>query len=690
MLKRLGKEKFFIELCLGENSASIAGGEMGDFEVLPSPLFEAELKSISGEKLQIGSQSAWTRVFMRERSGYTEIIFSGHEIAKELCVILEAREEADAIVWSIKVLNDSSAWSVMSINYPAPVLKNPQFNLFVPYFGGRTVCDAGNKGYIIKTTYPGTLTMQYFATYSKKYGVYLGVEDERAAVKYYSAKAEDGVFSLTAIFYGVGGGTPGNSFDAYGKMRWQFFLGDWYDASMIYADFVYKKAKWLPERGRPDTADKFKAIPFWISDYIPNIESQGNNKPMLLSAGSDIYEPEYWYKAPIELQRELGGVPIGYHVYNWHKIPFNIEYPHFLPAKDTFVENAPKLREKDILVMPYINAVSWEKRDGEMGHEINFDNTGVRGSVILDNGETLYENYPQMTVSGHNSHLVQMCPSFNEWHNIIEKLTREMEQTLPIDGIYYDQIAATPARPCYNSEHNHPLGGGSFWVDGDNQMMQRIGVNKPNDFFYFTESCAEPYMKSFDGYLTWNWVYPEDVPAFAAIYAGYVQMLGRVTDGKKKDDLGFFKYCTALSLVYGQQLGWCKADVIWRKEWLSFLKNAVKVRYELTTVFNSFRMLRPPVVKTSLPKLVTEAGLRNKGNIESEMVVSGAWHHREGEQTVIIAVNIANEGVSFTLNFDAAEYGIADKPLPGEFSIEGNRITVSGTLNKDEIRVWKI
>ena len=690
MLKSFGKDNFLVNIYFDAHGAAMSGGKMGDFEILPSALFEAYIKNSSGETERITSESTWKSVSVREMDASTEIIFCGPDLAPELCVILSAREEKEALVWKVIVNNDSAEWSVMRITYPTPILKGTEFNLFVPRFGGRTVTDAGKNGFSINTTYPGTLTMQYFAAYSNTYGVYLSVEDERGAVKCFNAKAADDVFSLTATFYAIGGGNVGNSFDLYGEMRWQGFVGDWYDATMIYADFVYKKATWLPELYRPDTAEKFKNIPFWVCDYVPNIKSQGNNKPMLLSAGSDIYEPEYWYKAPIELQKELGGLPIAYHVYNWCKIPFNIEYPHFLPAKETFLENAPKLREQGIYVMPYINAVSWERRDGEMGHAINFDNTGVRGSVILENGKTLFENYPQVTVSGHTSELVQMCPSFNEWHSIMEKLSRDMESTLPIDGIYYDQTAATPARPCYNPDHDHLPGGGSFWSDGYNRMMQKIGKNKPDDFFYFTESCAEPYMKSFDGYLTWNWVYPEDVPAFAAIYAGYVQMVGRVTDGKKKEDLGFFKCCNARSLVYGQQLGWCKADIIWRPEWLEFIRNAVKVRYELSDVFNKARMLRPPVAHTPLPKLSAEAGLGNKGNVESEMVVSGAWRYRDGKETVIIAVNIANESVPFELSFDVAEYGIADKQLPKEFKLDGQRCTVSDTLEKNGVRVWRI
>ncbi len=310
MFKRFGSENFFIDVFFEDHSAYIAGGMMGDFEVISSPLFEADIKNMSGEKLHISSENGWEKVTLRACGKYTEISFLGYENAKELCILLEVREETDALVWRVKVLNDSTEWSVMTINYPTPVLKNSAFDLFIPQFGGSTACDAANKGFSIKTTYPGELTMQYFAAYSKSFGVYLGAEDESGAVKYYSANAADGVFSLEVAFYAIGGGVAGNSFDARGDMRWQGFVGDWYDASMIYADFVYKKAQWLPEQGRPDTPEKFKNIPFWVCDYIPNTASQGNNKPMLLSAGSDIYEPEYWYKAPLQLQEELGGIPI--------------------------------------------------------------------------------------------------------------------------------------------------------------------------------------------------------------------------------------------------------------------------------------------------------------------------------------------------------------------------------------------
>ena len=688
---RIGCDGFYADFSTEGRRLSITGGRMADFTVVPSPLFSGQLRHTADEvTAEISSEDLWDSVTYRTYGDSTEITCAGHEKARELTVICRARIERGGLVWQMNVINDSPDWIVMYISYPMPVLEHPRFTLFMPFIGGKTVEDAGNTSVEFNENYPsGRMTMQYFAVYSKESGVYLGLEDGRAAVKRFAAKACSNRFELTPSFFGINGGIPGNSFVLYGEARWQPFTGDWYDASMIYADFVRSKAEWLPEAGRPDTPERFRRNPFWICDYIPNTPSQRDNRPMSLSAGSDIYEADYWYKAPIQLQKELG-VPIAYHVYNWHEIPFNIEYPHFLPAKETFLAHAGELRDNSIYVLPYINAVSWEKHDGEMGHDVNYDNSGAQGAVILKDNSVLHQDYPQTTEKGETSYLVQMCPAYSEWHRIMEKLTRDIERSLPVDGIYYDQTGAVTAQACYNSEHSHLPGGGSWWVEGWNAMMARIRAKKPDDSFYFTEDNAEPYMKSFDGYLTWTWVYPGEVPAFSAVYAGYVQLLGRCTIGKKKEDLPFFRYFTARSLVSGHQLGWCKADLVWKPRWLSFLKNAVRVRWELSDVFNAAQILRPPEVKTPLPKLITTPGLWFDGKLESEQIISGAWRFRDKDKTVIIAVNISDETVPFTLTFDISEYGIQDKQLPECFRLDGNRCTVSDTLETDGIRVYTI
>ena len=111
-----------------------------------------------------------------------------------------------------------------------------------------------------------------------------------------------------------------------------------------------------------------------------------------------------------------------------------------------------------------------------------------------------------------------MCPTFHRWHQIIDGVAREMEQTLPIDGIYFDEIAAHAPHSCRGKGYLHLPGGGSYWVEGYNRMMEKIRMEKPEDAFYFSESSGEPFMKSFDGYLTWLWTAGDDIKLYPEGY----------------------------------------------------------------------------------------------------------------------------------------------------------------------------
>ena len=690
MIFVLKNENYSLNINVDDNTARIVSGFFGEVKLLEAPLFNMRIKELStSESIYITSENKWEKIIVNNKA---EFIFINPEGIADLSVFVKAELYKDGIAWDIETENNNENISVMEISYPAPKMTGEYLDYFIPFNAGKVMKNAVELDFEEMFGYPhGNICMQYFAAYGRKNGIYIGIEDGKGAVKRFKYGCKDGACYMNVDFYGIGASLPANSFKVYGKCRWQFFEGDWYDAAMIYADFVKKEAQWLPEideNGRPDTAERFKNVPFWISDYIPNSRSQGDNKPMNLSAGSDIYEKEYWYKAPILLQEKLG-VPIAYHVYNWHEIPFNIEYPHFLPAKEEFCQHAEELRKNNIYVLPYINGAAWEIHDYEMEHEVNFKNTGSKGAVVKENGDFIIEKYPQKTLSGKTSQLSHMCGSFSSWHKMMENLTREMEKTLPIDGVYFDEISAVTAYPCFNKAHQHLPGGGSYWAEGYNRMMRKINAEKPENNFYFSECNCEAYMKSFDGYLTWMWVTGDEVPAFPAVYAGYIQLLGRCTIGKKKDDFDFFKYCTAKSLLYGQQLGWCKADIVYSDKHIEFLKKAVDVRYKYSKLFNCSKMLRPPVVTTNLPKLVTKAGLWFGGNVVSDYVLGGAWQYRNGKKTVIFAVNISDETAEFTLSFKADEYGVSEKNAPADFKLTEGICNICGKLEKNEIKVWE-
>lgn len=687
-------DEYWVNLKWDAHSAGISAGRFGDICIEEGPLFHAVLKNVHTKEIrEVNSQDVWDHIKVKWQENTVYLHFWDQPGIDEIMFVVKGTYDSLGISWTVEVINDNQEWSVMAATYPVPYMMAEYFDIFVPFYSGIVVKDAGKCGYKSSVPYPGAITtMQYFAVYGKRSGIYIGIEDGEGAAKKFDLLAEDDHVSIKATFHGLNGSRPSNSFGVFGHCRWQHIVGDWYDATMLYANFVRNKANWIPqinEHGRMDTPQRFKEVSFWVSDYIPNSTSQGNNKPMNLSAGSDVYERDYWVNAVIELQKKLQ-VPIAYHVYNWHHIPFNIEYPHFLPAKTEFIEGAKKLREHPIYILPYINGVSWEMHDAEMGHEINFENTGRAGAVIKENGEVSLERYPQKTVSGETSLLAHMCPTYPVWHRMIKDLSVQMEQELPIDGIYFDQISATGVVPCYHAEHHHLPGGGNHWVTGYQRMMEKIRATKPDENFYFSECNAETYTKSFDGFLTWLWVHNGEVPAFAAVYAGYIELVGRFTIGNKKDDYDFFKHAVARSLLSGQQLGWCKADVIFDDKRMEFLKKMVNVRWEYTELFHRSDMLRPPKVTSSIQPKVTSPAVWYKGNVVMDQIIAGAWKYRNNEKIVLFCVNTADVEGDYFLEFSADEYGLCEFELPEEFVIEGNLCRIKGKIDAESCKVWDL
>ncbi len=657
---------------------SFSGGDIKGMKVEPSSLFTIKAKNTDTKEIfWLEGSKDWVNATANTEDNRTIFTLSDNAVFPELTVKVTFKTEGSALLIYTEVVNNNSVLSVLDITYPVPTLSADHFDVFYPQASGCVAKNAGNKGLSYGNPYPEHhACMQYFAAYNEVGGLYIGIEDPTASTKHFIVKAENGKVRFYPYFYAPGGGKPANSFKLAGVCRLEAFEGDWYEASQLYSRFVKSECKWLPrlgEKGRKDLPERFANIPFWVSDFIPNTPYQRENKPKNLSAGSDIYDKDYWIDAVIELKEKLG-TDLAYHVYNWHHIPFNIEYPHFLPAKEGFKEGAEKLRENGVAILPYINAVSWEMYDAEAGHEMNFDNTGIHGAPIDHDGDIKYNDYPQTTITGRTSKLVPMCPDFIPWHDHIRNLSKEMNETLPIDGIYYDEVAAHGSHMCCNPEHSHAPYGGSYWVEGYQKMMEGVNAVKPKDKYYFTECNAEPYVSSFDGFLTWMWIHGDQVPAFSAVYGGYVQFIGRCTNGVKKEDFEFFKHSVASCLHYGQIMGWCKADIIYSEKHMKFLPPFARLRAKYSDLFRNAEMKKPPVVKCNLPDKVTGPGLWFKEDVIMPQVAASLWQNRTTKKQVLFITNISEESAEAEITY----------------TVNGNPQTLKTTLAPYECRAVEI
>ncbi len=687
MTERIVTAGFSLELEITGHTAAVTGGSFGGLFVAPDSLFSLALEHVTeGTKKSLTSLSHWETVALRRYGSILQLSLRNPEGLGDILVALESTADDAGMDWRVEVVNSSEEWSVSRLSYPSLKVTGEELNLFITDGGGRQLKQVGKTETHHGYEYPGIeSSMQYYAIWGKSGGVYLGVHDPDASMKVFDITTGNDACKLEPIFHGINIGAPANSFALPGKMRWQAISGDWYDATLIYADFVRNHAKWLPEvnaSGRPDTAQRFKEIPFWLVDYIPNSPAQRDARPMILGTVSQLYPKDYWFEAPILMKEKLG-LPLAYHVYNWHEIPFNINYPHYTPAREEFLRGAEQLKEAGIMVMPYINAVSWEMHDADEGFDVNFENTGYRGAAITETGEPFYVAYPQKKADGEMTKLVPMCPSDPDWHKVIEHEVREIERTLPVDGIYFDQIAAVAAYPCRSKTHRHLPGGGSYWSDGYNLMMTKLRMEKPADMFWFTECNAEPYMKSFDGYLSWLWCTPDQVPAFSMIYAGYIEMLGRFTDGGNREDETYFRFHIASSLLFGQQLGWVNAAVVYNEKRTDFLVKLARIRYANTDLFHKGTVLRPAALKTDLPAAPSADG-------PMAQLMCQTWQMKDGSRTVMFLVNIAEETADCELTFSISEYGIDPAALPEGFVCDGDVCTAKLTLDALEARVIEL
>lgn len=656
-------EKYHISIADKGDGVILTEGCFGALLLKETPLITLELRSLeTGEQILLSGDKGWQSTSCRKLGEGYRITLQKPCSEIDLVVILTLAPTPDGVHFDTHISNRDERYSVIEVTYPIPQIKNDVFDLFITSGPGRVVRDFRRSGVCWNRLYPSVgYCMQYMAMLAEGDVLYVGHHDREARSKQYYVDATVDPCRVAVGYPAENLGCGANSFSLRGGVTWEYIKGDWYDATMRYAEFV-KTADWLPDvgdYGRPETEDYFKELPFWIMDFMPNIKEQGDNMPENLRYKVTV-DKDSWWRDALRLKETLG-VPLGYHVYNWHKNAFNIDYPHFLPAKDDFKAGLRRLQEAGIYVAPYINASSWDSRDNAPSSAAGFRELGVKCAAKDKDGKIVGKVYPQVKPNGERTNLIAVCPATPAWQRIISELSARIFDELDVDGIYYDQSAALMAIPCTDRTHPHTPGNSGAWVDGVRHMMQRVRAEMPEGKFLFTECNSEPYINAFDGFLTWHWGEDGEVPAFPAIYSKYITMVGRVIKGNKKQDKFLSRYTLAASFVMGQQLGWCNLDIQDDPEVFPFLQRLVQLRYRQRALFVTGTMLRPPLVKSNLADHKTFGHIWTKNDIFMPAVVAGGWQSAEEGKRHIFLFNVDDSVANCTVTLRASEHGIDGK-----------------------------
>jgi hypothetical protein len=530
---------------------------------------------------------------------------------------------------------------------------------FYPQSSGIVVDNPFNKNIHWGGRYPGGWSsMPWFTVWndadekSKRIGLYVAAHDTNGTTKELSfhSDLQTGTVQISEEYPAENLGQPNSRF-APCNIILESYQGDWFDATVMYRDWVRHEAAWYPRtkinaEGRTDTPLWMRELAVWT---------------------------QHWQVTPSKMPDELRkfqtplGIPVAVHWYGWHKNPFDNDYPHYFPTQDGFKEAVAEIqKDGQLFVMPYINGRLWDRRDRGL-EDYLFTKEALAGVTKKEDGSFWFETYGSKESDGSSVELGVMCPASNVWQQKLQELIHRLTDqsdgkpddngNMGVKAVYVDQVAAATPELCFDASHGHPLGGGDWWVKSYRNIFEKIRAELPKDAMLTTECNAEPYIDLFDGYLTWHFQHNGEVPAFAAVYGGAVQMFGRAYGGGA-DHIIAAKMKMAESFVFGEQIGWISPHVVNEPQKFEFLKKIVALRYQFRDFFYKGEMAKPPKLHGKMPRITADWHFSGHPTIvTTDIVRTGAWWIPSQKTAILLFANFSDQLIENRLEFDVTELG---------------------------------
>lgn len=683
---------------------------------LPSlPLFSLVVCDVATPETRhdLLADAGWNAVFVQRQDAALHVTWSGHKNipgAERLVVEMRivATPDKDGIEISQSAQANSDRLSILSMRLGQIAVRDfgTDMKLFYPYRSGLVIDNPCGKRFNRKCGYPGfDVSMPWFVVWNEKrpekgfrnrenVGLYLGIHDREGSRKEIACTArrqdEREQWSNTVDFQtdvqAENMYRANNELSIGGKAVLRTVRNDWYDGARIYRDWVRREAKWYPrdkmdENGRTDA-------PQWLKEHCLWAMYRVNPDEMIPA---------------MQKMRDAFGVPAAVHWYYWHKNPYDNDYPHFFP-RDGFGESVAEMQQAgDIFIMPYTNGLLWDSRDRGLEDWL-FTKEALPGTVKTRDGKALLHSYGSKESDGSDVKLAHMCPTTEVWQRKVRENTLRLMNEYGVKAVYIDQVGAAIPELCFDESHGHPLGGGHWWGDGYREMLETIRRDmrteiadhpfceavkqrlqaKPDALYdraITTECTAETCLDVVDGYLTWHHQVEGQVPAFAAVYGGAVQMIGRDYRAGKTyaerteprmtvtNEPLACRMKSAEALCFGEQIGWFVPTIINEADKFPFQRKIVRLRHQLRHYFYKGEMCRPPELPVDLPTVTADWNYYDSPLITAAAIQAGCWKIVRDGQTqsaVLIFANSSDKLIRSRIHVDLAELGFdaeAKKPL---------------------------
>ena len=624
----------------------------------PLPFFSLTFRRRGDEReLRLEADTGWGLTSIRTNHGGFELRWEQPRSEILTGLVITAKATADsthhAWHWRLAITNPNHEWGIWRVVFPQVTVANlgEGGRILFPRGPGEVQQDAWQRPFGYHGSYPDNgCTMQFMAAYREgatPTGLYLAAHDPWGSTKdlILAGNPTNQTVRLGFDIPAPNMGIAGNSFSLSGDVVWQLFRGDWFDAAMIYKSWVVRESRWWPQLRDGQRRD----TPRWMREL--NVWAMTGGTP------ADCLPRVKQFQSFLNL-------PVGYHWYNWHQIPFDNDYPHYFPAKAGFSEGVAELQRAPVYVMPYINGRLWDTRD-QGAEDWEFTRRALPAAAKRADGQPYTESYGSKETNGTPVKLAVMCPATTLWQQTVRDIVLRLLREAGTKAVYIDQIAAAAPQLCMDPAHGHPLGGGHWWNEGYWTMLEAIRRAMPRDAMLTTECNAEPFVRWCDGYLTWHWQHDGQVPAFPAVYGGAIQMFGRAYRGGATKDLAL-RMKAGQQLAFGEQLGWIDPGVINEPGNGDYFRQVAQLRAKVNRYFYAGEMARPPRLADPLVKVKADWQWSGEWWVTTDAVLTGAWRIPAEKRLVLLFANVSDEPVTTTLRFDPATYGLR----PGKIRLE--------------------
>ena len=549
----------------------------------------------------------------------------------EVTVFLDGKEQVS--YWGISIAKPAQL-RIEKVRFPrvTGITKQPDERLAVPQWMGqlttiprKLITGAGNPYKRLEWTYPGAMSLQCLAYYRENGpGLYLSCDDTAAFRKVFAFWGDStGRVNYEMMHYPENESQPQKSYTPAYRAVVGTFRGDWMTAAERYRAWGTRQT-WAV-RSRLNLG----VVPEWLLKTSLWVWNRGKSEGVL--------------KPAVDIQKELS-LPVSVFWHWWHGCSYDAGFPEYLPPREgteQFKSALLAAHKSDIRAIVYMNQRLWGMTTRswlEQGAE-RYAVKGLDGKVRPE----IYNTYTQQACAS-------MCMATPFWRNTYASVAEAAVRDLGVDGIYMDQACSSLL--CYDPTHGHPLGGGSYWMNGFRLLSTDIRqrTKSVRNTLLAGEGAGEAWLPYLDLMLTLQvskerYARPNDgwdcIPFFQAVYHAYGVTYGNYSsltippydelwpaEFAPKEPLKLLDrtYSTLFYVEQARTFAWGSQPTIAnylpvqrqeRKEEIAFALKLVRIRERGTKYLLYGTYLRPPSVDASpieypVIRLSIYAGRRGK------------------------------------------------------------------------------